>query len=298
MTQTHGLSAFDTDGPLDRQVRSSPPDYGAVLSAVREDIRQTLRSGWVDPALDGAAAFPAFFAAAWSAIRPNIGKSFLLLARAVRTAAADGVRSSFDSPDLRKLLQGELSEEELRRVEDSARAAHLATAKVQIVVHVLYRAARRERIGGTGREESPIRRGVPDWQRWMSAQPASELTRQSLDEAASLLEIPAPPSALKLLSRWPPALDAVWAELRPAWATNEWRSQATRLRRIVLAGVNTLPHPIELQWAALRQRGLTEEDRLRILDFLAAHDAAMPDQSLSSAFTWIAFGAPEIGAEA
>jgi hypothetical protein len=132
----------------------------------------------------------------------------------------------------------------------------------------------------------------------MSAQPASELTRSSLDEAASLLDLPAPPSPLRLLARWPPALNAVWAELRPAWGSKEWRSHATRLRRIVLAGVSNLPHPIELQWTALRQRGLTEEDRLRILDFLAAYDASMPDQSLSSAFAWIAFGAPEIGPEA
>ena len=62
-----------------------PPDPAVLLGAVREDIRQTLRTGWIDPVLEAAAASPAFLTAAWSAVRPNVSKSFLLLSRAVRT---------------------------------------------------------------------------------------------------------------------------------------------------------------------------------------------------------------------
>ena len=39
-------------------------------------------------------------------------------------------------PDLRKRLESELSENELRRVEHVALSAHLAAAKAQVVVHV------------------------------------------------------------------------------------------------------------------------------------------------------------------
>jgi hypothetical protein len=54
---------------------------------------------------------------------------------------------------------------------------------------------------------------------------------------------------------------------------------------------------VALQWGALNARGFTEEDRLELTSVLAAHDSAMPAQTLVSAFTWMAFGAPEIGTE-
>jgi hypothetical protein len=61
--------------------------------------------------------------------------------------------------------------------------------------------------------------------------------------------------------------------------------------------MTTLPHPVELQWAALKDRGFTEEERQELTGILAAHDSAMPTHTLASAFTWMAFGAPEIGVE-
>ena len=66
---------------------------------------------------------------------------------------------------------------------------------------------------------------------------------------------------------------------------------------LVLAGIGTLPHPVELQWAALSERGFGEEDRKRLADVLAAHDAAMPAQTLAAAYLWIVFGAPEISSD-
>ena len=285
---------------------ASPPDaqaYGpvqqaAVLAAVRDDVRQTLRCGWIDPAIEAAAAQPIFFTAAWSAIRPNVGKSFLSLARALRTEAADWVRATMDPPDLRKRLERVVSEEELRRIEESARAAHQAMAKVHIVVHAVYRALRRERIGGTGREEPPVRRGVPESQRWMSFQPASDAARGLLDRSARALGVPAAPAPLRLFARWPAALQCVWDGLQQ-FADSEHRpAAAIRLRRKVLAGIATLPHPVELQWMALKERGFGEEERVRLAEEMAAHDAAMPEQTLLAAFCWLSLGAPEIGAEA
>jgi hypothetical protein len=277
--------------------RPRSADPAAVVGAVREDIRQTLRCGWVDPALEAAASSPAFFAAAWSAIRPNVGKSFLALSRALRTEAVDAVRTGINPPDLRKSLQTRLSQEELRRAGESARAAHLASPKVQIVVHALSWASRGERVAGTGQEESPVRRGIPDWQRWMSSQPAPDSAAKVLDEIAREGSFPTPPSPLRLMARWPAALEAVSGGLRPALATEQWRVSTSRLRRIVLAGISTLPHPVELQWTALKARGFTEKNRQRLAEVLLRHDAAMAGQTLIAAFVWEALGSPEIGVE-
>jgi hypothetical protein len=285
------------EGPGGAGRRPAGVDPSVVLGAVREDIRQTLRMGWVEPALDAAAAFPVFFTAAWSAIRPNVGRSFLLLCRALRSQATEAVRTAMEPPDLRKRLEPELSEEELRRVEDSVRAAHLATAKAQVVVHALHRAVRRERIAGTGLEEPPIRRGVPDWQRWMSLPPPSARTSSLLAEAVAALGLAVPPASLRLLGRWPPALAALWESVRPAVATPAWREAAGRLQRTLLSGICTLPHPVDLQWTALRARGFTEAQRLELARRLAVHDASMASQTLVAAYAWASFGAPDIGVE-
>jgi hypothetical protein len=268
-----------------------------VLGAVREDIRQTLRTAWIDPALEAGSAYPAFFTAAWSAVRPNVGKSFLGLARALRSEAVDAVRHRLDPPDLLRRLQGALSEEELHRVEDSARSAYLAAPKLQVVVHAFHRMLRRERIPGTGREESPVRRGVPDWQRWMSFQPLGEDAGAFLEEAARSLGAPAVPGSLRLFARWPAALDALWAELQPRISSEDWAATTARLRRLVLAGVSTLPHPMELQWGALKARGVSDDERLALLDVVAAFDPAMAAHTLAAALAWVALRSPEVGAE-
>ena len=292
--RTH-VPADDGDGRL--HVSTEGADPASILGAVREDIRQTLRTGWIDPALDAVAAHPVFFTAAWSAMRPNVGKSFVGLARTVRAGAADTVRSWIEVPDLRKQLDGELSQEELARIEECVRASHLAMAKAQIVVHAFHRAVRRGRIPGTGREEPPIRRGVPEWQRWMSLQPAPDAVHQILDEAGRAFALPSAPVPLRLFARWPAALQASWSELKRLVPTDKWRSARARVRRMVLAGIGTLPHPVELQWTALSERGFGEEDRQQLADVLAAHDAAMPAQTLAAAYLWIVFGAPEISSD-
>src|SRR2546422_1864598 len=234
---------------------SRPPaestDHVPILGAVREDIRQTLRTGWIDPALDAVAAYPVFFTAAWSAMRPNVGKTFVSLARSVRGGAADSVRSWLGLPDLRKQLERELSQGELGRIEDCVRAAHLAMAKAQIVVHAFHRAVRRERIPGTGREEPPIRRGVPEWQRWMSLQPAPEAVHPVLEEAGRAFALPFAPVPLRLFARWPAALRASWTELQRLLPAGAWRSARAKARRTGLARVRTLSHPVALRWAPL-----------------------------------------------
>jgi len=285
---------YSQDGDGTSRAPAESADHLPILGAVREDIRQTLRTGWIDPALDAVAAHPVFFTAAWSAMRPNVGKTFVGLARSVRGGAADSVRSWLGLPNLRKQLDGALSREELGRIEDCVRASHLAMAKAQIVVHAFHRAVRRERIPGTGREEPPIRRGVPEWQRWMSLQPAPEAVQPVLQEVEKAFALPFAPVPLRLFARWPTALRASWTELQRLVPTDAWRSARAKVRRTVLAGVGTLPHPVELQWAALTAKGFAEDDRRLLADVLAAYDAAMPAQTLTAAFLWIAFGAPDI----
>ena len=273
------------------------PDPGVLLSAVREDVRQTLRSAWLEPALEAAAEFPVFFTAAWSAIRPNVGRTFLTLARGLRAEAVDAVRAAGEVPDLRKRLERDLSETDLRRAEETARAAHLATAKSQIVVHALYRAVRGDRISGTGGEEPPIRRGVPDWQAWMSAQLLADAGRGTLEEIERSLGVLSAPAALRLLGSWPGALSSVWDELRRITRLQAWNTGTVRLRRAVLAGIAALPHPIELQWPALKARGFNEDDRLELMNRLTEYDHEMSIHTLAAAFVWSGFGAPEVGTE-
>ena len=86
--------SFEGDGQAPVKATATGAPHPAIVSAVKEDIRQTLRVGWIDPALDAVAAQPLFFTAAWSAMRPNFGKSFLMLARAVRTQAEDAVHDA------------------------------------------------------------------------------------------------------------------------------------------------------------------------------------------------------------
>jgi hypothetical protein len=66
---------------------------------------------------------------------------------------------------------------------------------------------------------------------------------------------------------------------------------------MVLAGVSTLPHPIDLQWTALKARGFRDEDRVELSDLLAAYDLEMPVHTLVAASLWTAFGSPEVGSE-
>jgi len=83
-------------------------------------------------------------------------------------------------------------------------------------------------------------------------------------------------------------------ELKRLSVTEAWRSGRSKVRRMVLGGVGTLPHPVELQWTALTSRGFGEDDRRLLADVLAVHDAAMPAQTLAAALLWIGFGAPDI----
>jgi hypothetical protein len=290
-------TASDGDGQWTADAAAST-ESGAILSAVREDIRQTLRMGWIDPALDAIAAQPVFFTAAWSAVRPNVGKSFLVLARALRAEAGAVVRSGGGIPDLRKRLGGVLSDEGLSRIGECVKAAHIATVKVHIVVHAFYRAARRDQVRSTGREEAPVRRGIPEWQRWMSLQPAGDGAQPILEEAGDAFGAVGPPAALRLLARWPAALAPAWNELRERCESAAWREGAAGLRRGVLRGIQTLPHPLELQWPALKERGFDDADRAQLTKVLAGYDAAMHVHPLAAAFLWAAFGGPEIGSEA
>ena len=290
--------ATDSTGPGAALDGQGPPDPAVILAAVRGDVQDTLRIAWIDPALEAATASPAFFTAAWSAIRPNVGKSFLSLSRALRGEAVGAVLSGLDVvPDLRKELEDEFSESDLRRMEESVTAAHLATAKTQIVVHALHRAIRGDRISGTGGEEPPVRRGVPEWQRWMAAQPTPDGAKATLDDAQRTLDVGSSPAALRVMARWPDVLSSAWGGLKPITQDEAWQSAAGKLRRMVLAGISTLPHPIDLQWTALKARGFRDDDRLELSERLAAYDAEMPLHTLVAAFLWIAFGSPEIGTE-
>ena len=64
---TFRIEATASDGQGDWGSRApDTAELSAVLGVVREDIRQTLRMAWIDPAIDAVASQPLFFTAAWS----------------------------------------------------------------------------------------------------------------------------------------------------------------------------------------------------------------------------------------
>jgi hypothetical protein len=286
----------------DEEPRPAPtiphPDQDTVVGAVREDVCQTLRVAWIDPGIDALAGDPTFFTAAWSAVRPNVGRTFLALARRIRQEAVDALRERLLPGDLFEVVRGALTAEEHHRILEVARAAHLAAAKSQIVVHAFRRAAVRDRIPGTGVEEPPVRRGVPEWQQWMAFGPVDEAGGERLGAIARELNSPVPPAAARLLARWPAALEALERLLEPAVRSTAWPTATARVRRAVLGGIGTMPHPVELQWTVLRRRGFGEEDRARVSEAAVPVDAAMPAHTLVAAFLWLAAGAPDVGVDA
>jgi len=66
---------------------------------------------------------------------------------------------------------------------------------------------------------------------------------------------------------------------------------------VLLGGIGTMPHPVELQWTVLRRRGFGEEDRARVSEAAVPVDAAMPAHTLVAAFLWLAAGAPDVGVD-
>lgn len=268
-----------------------------MLAAVREDVRHTLRTAWLDPAIETAASFPVFFTAAWSAIRPNVGKSFLQLSSALRDEAVASVQSWADAAGIGERLGETVSDDVHRVAVDAARAAHLATAKAQIVTHVLLRAVRAERIEGSGEEEPPVRRGVPDWQRGVSLPPPPWFSAVPAADSTEVLSVPCPPAWLGLLARWPSLARSLWRGLEPFVGSGPWNAATLRLRRMVYTGISSLPHSISLQWPAIKERGFGEPEREALSEALAVHDAAMSSHTLTSAFVWLTLGAPEIGFE-
>ena len=264
-----------------------------LVGAVREDIRHTLRVAWVHPGIEAAADHPIFLAAAWSAIRPNVGKSFDALTRTLGGAAVESLRAMGPVPDLRASMGRLRSEPEVRRMVESAAAAQFDAARNEVAVHLLSCAVRGESVGGTGAEEPPVRRGIPDWQRWMAVARVPAAAGQFLGQAERVLNSPSAPPVLRLLAHWPDALEATWTQLRPLATSDAWRRSAVRLRWAVRAGVRRLPHPVAVQWRALRRRGFSEEGQAELRRVMAVHDRAMPADTLTAAFVWLAFGEPD-----
>jgi len=116
--------------------------------------------------------------------------------------------------------------------------------------------------------------------------------------ATDRLGAPDSPSSLRLLARWPEALEALWLELEPWVHSDEWSASARSLRRTLLLGLDAVPHPVELQWTALRERGFDEDERESLVAALEDHDGAAAGETLTAAFAWRALGAPELGPEA
>jgi hypothetical protein len=264
-----------------------------LMPAVLRDVRETLGIRWVDTGLQAASGYPVFFTAAWSAIRPNVGPTFIAGARAVREIAVTGVRDGTSVPDHRDWARrAKLEPADLSEITTTIRAFHETTAKVAIVMHALVRAARGRPAGGSGVEEPPPKRGVPSWHPRVSLE-TSEETLPVLEDAAERLASPVPPDVLLALGPWPGYLQRAWKDARRLTGTDAWRKTTRAVRRATLEAVRGLPHVISLQWSALKDRGFTDEDRRDVGDLLASYDAAMPRVVTLVSYLWLAAGSPQ-----
>ncbi len=262
-----------------------------LVPAVLRDVRETLQMRWVDSAIADAAGYPTFFTAAWSAIRPNVGPTFLNGARAVRDLADSGLADLSVPPHHDWVRLAKLEDPEVAEIGLILRAFRDSVPKSAIVVHALARSARGRSAGGSGAEEAPPKRGVPGWHPHVTLETPEEIEK-TLDEAATRLRSDAPPDVLLALAKWPGYTSRAWREARRATRTDAWTKSHARIRRAVAEAVRGLPHVISLQWSALKDRGFSEEERRDVGDVLARYDAAMPAAILLGQWLWRAAGSP------
>jgi len=280
-----------------------PGGNDAILFAVMDDVRHTLRMSWVDPALRSVSSYPMFFTAAWAATKPNMTRSFALGSERLRTAAVEVARSAPSVQPIHPTPDGsavaDLSVPERERLIRTVQAVHHSSAKVGLVLQAWTVLARRRRIAGTGQEEPPAKRGIPSWQEGLSAMPRS-LTPEAeafVDDATIELGLSTTPAALQAAAVWPHFLEEAWRRLQPISKSAQWREAVARLRRSGGDVLRSLPHPMDLQWDVLGQRGLTEDRREVIADHLSTLAAAAPVNMLLAAHLWCALGSPELPGE-
>ncbi|MFN2545372.1 MAG: hypothetical protein ABR600_12520 [Actinomycetota bacterium] len=270
----------------------------AVLYAVLDDLRNTLGVAWLDPVFRSIASDPIFVIAAWAATRPNVTKSFTESASRLRRLAYQCVEKALDPPDHRPFVFEHLGPEDSDRLIRTVRAVHHGLPKVYLVVQSWARLARRQRIPGTGREEVPARRGIAPWQDGVivpgTAPPEAVA---AIDQLTTALGVASIPSTLFALSPAPVYLDRVSRDMVERVATDDWSSALVSLRREVTAGIESFPHPMDLQWDALAARGLTEERRAALADQLREAAAIMPVNVLLAAFLCASLGGPEPSGE-
>jgi hypothetical protein len=283
---------------------SSPPSarpdrsQDRILSAVLDDVRNTLRVGWIDVALRTLTVEPSFLSAAWAATRPNVTRSFAAGAERLQDEAVKAARSVVQPSDLTSWARTELSGIDRERLVRTAQALHHSAARVYLVVQAWAVLARRQEIPGTGKEEPPAKRGIPSWQEGLSIGPRSlsEEAEALADDITVALGLSATPQALAAAAMWPHYLELLAGDLRSA-DQEDWRHAVLGLRRNAADVLGHLPHPMALQWDVLERKGISEERRTEIADHLTAATAAMPANAIIAAAMWCSLGEPELPSE-
>jgi hypothetical protein len=193
---------------------------------VLDDVRHTLRVGWVDPALRTLAFEPMFLSAAWAATRPNVTRSFAAGAERLQREAVEVARRVIKPADVSEWTRTELSGIDRERLYRSAQALHHSAARVYLVVQAWTVLARRQDLPGTGKEEPPAKRGIPSWQEGLSGLPrhVSPEAEALIDDITVALGLSATPSTLPVAATWPHYLELLTADLRAGASSDQWRS--------------------------------------------------------------------------
>src|SRR6266571_3158924 len=279
---------------VDRPGSRSPRD-DAILFAVMDDMRHTLRTSWIDPALRSVSSHPLFFTAAWAAT--DAVRAIHSVGPPVRAGNGTGARTAGGpaAPTANGSALDTLTATERERLIRTVQAVHNASAKVSVVLQAWTALALRRRLPGTGQEEPPAKRGIPSWQEGLGTMPRSLPSEAEalVDDATIGLGLTTTPFALQAIAAWPRFLEESWRRLLPATRSLQWTDATAGLRRRATDVLRSLPHPMDLQWDVLGRRGLTEDRREALGDHLAMLGAAMPVNMLVAAHLWVVLGSPE-----
>ena len=145
---------------------SARPDRSqeAILAAVLDDVRNTLRVGWVDPSLRTLAFEPTFLSAAWAATRPNVTRSFAAGAERLQREAVEAARQAINPADVSDWARTELSGLQRERLYRTTQALHHSAARVYLVVQAWAVLAQHRCSREPARRKPPAKRGIPSWQ--------------------------------------------------------------------------------------------------------------------------------------
>ena len=251
------------DRPAHPRVPALPPevseaDASGRIAELYDEIRPALRSPNVNLVYRLLANYPAYLAAAWEQIGPNIASRYLEReAERLRALAALDVGPA--GGRLRPELSSRgISDRDLAEIRGIIDLFNYANPKNLIGISALRMAMDGRPVPGAGDVEDgrPVpEQPLPDIEvRIVDMRSAAPDVRAVLEEVAAAHETgEAMPSVYRALASWPPFLRASWRAVRPFVGRPEFAARVGRLVAEAERSAVGLPYPVRLSRAETEQ---------------------------------------------